>query len=144
MGALLVLRHADDPRIARFLADPDPLLIAEAARAIYDGPIDPAMAELAALAPVLEPAGEDDLQTGQALHRRVIGANVRLRSEEGARALARYAADEEQLEAMRSLAAAPETRRAYGEAGRARVCEAFSVAAMTDGYIRLYDQLLGD
>ena len=47
-------------------------------------------------------------------------------------------------EAMRSLAAAPETRRAYGEAGRARVCEAFSVAAMTDGYIRLYDQLLGD
>ena len=104
MGALLVLRHADDPRIARFLADPDPLLIAEAARAIYDGPIDPAMAELAALAPVLEPAGEDDLQTGQALHRRVIGANVRLRSEEGARALARYAADEEQLEAMRSLA----------------------------------------
>lgn len=47
-------------------------------------------------------------------------------------------------DALLSLAAAPETRRAYGEAGRARVCEAFSVAAMTDEYIRLYDQLLGE
>ena len=62
------------------------------------------MPALAALAPGLAPVAADDRQTGQALHRRVIGANVRLRSEAGARALARYAANEEHLEAMRSLA----------------------------------------
>ncbi|MFO0687830.1 MAG: hypothetical protein U0900_03930, partial [Myxococcota bacterium] len=41
---------------------------------------------------------------GQALHRRAIGANVRLRSAAGATALARYAADERQLGSLRTLA----------------------------------------
>lgn len=104
MGALLVLRHADDPRIAHFLQDPDPLIVVEAARAIYDRPIDGAMPALAALLPTLEPAPAADRQTARALHRRAIGANVRLRSAAGAGALARYAADERQLEALRRLA----------------------------------------
>ena len=104
MGALLVLRHAEDARIAHFLDDEDPLLVVEAARAIYDLPIDAAMPALAALATGLTPAAEDDAQVGRALHRRVIGANVRLRSEAGASALARYAADEAQLESLRSMA----------------------------------------
>lgn len=104
MGVLLVLRHAGDPRIAHFLDDADPLLGVEAARAIYDGPIEPAMSALAALAPGLAPVREDDRQVGQALHRRVLGANVRLRDETGATALARYAADERQLTSLRALA----------------------------------------
>ncbi|MFK7899007.1 MAG: PVC-type heme-binding CxxCH protein [Myxococcota bacterium] len=104
LAVLLVLRQAGDARIAKFLTDPDPLLVVEAARAIYDWPIDGAMDSLAALADSLDPAEEADTQTGQALHRRVIGANVRLRSAIGASALARYAADEEQLESLRLIA----------------------------------------
>jgi quinoprotein glucose dehydrogenase len=104
LAVLLVLRHRGDSRIESFLGDEDELLVIEAARAIYDGPIDAAMQTLAGLASDLEPADPDDLQTSQALHRRVIGANVRLRSQEGATALARYAADEGQLEPLREMA----------------------------------------
>lgn len=104
LATLLLLRHAADPRIEHFLRDKDPLLVVEAARAIYDLPIEGAMASLAAKADSLRPASEEDTQVGQALHRRVIGANVRLRSEEGAAALARYVQNEAQLESMRSLA----------------------------------------
>lgn len=104
MGALLALRHAEDARLEAFLDDEDPLLVVEAARAIHDLPLDEAMPALAALASEVEPAGADDTQVGQALHRRVIGANVRLRTIDGASALARYAADETQLESLRSMA----------------------------------------
>ncbi len=104
LAVLLVLRRAGDARVASFLGDSDPLLVVEAARAIYDGPIDEAMPALAALAGKLRPAQVDDRQVGEALHRRVIGANVRLRSREGATALARYVADESQQESLRELA----------------------------------------
>ena len=107
LGILLVLRHEGDPRIAHFLQDPDELLVVEAARAIYDRPIEAAMPALAALAERaagLEPVDEADRQTGQALHRRVIGANVRLRSLAGARALAAYVRDDSQLASLRRLA----------------------------------------
>jgi HEAT repeat protein/cytochrome c5 len=116
LAMLLVLRHAGDPRVAGFLADADPLLVVEAARAIYDGPIEGAMPALAALVDRpdgLEPAKEEDRQVGQALHRRVIGANVRLRTRDGAAALARYAADERQLGSLRALAL--EQLAAYAE-----------------------------
>ena len=43
MGVLLALRRLRDPEIARFLDDPDPRLVLEAARAIHDVPIEPAM-----------------------------------------------------------------------------------------------------
>ena len=49
MGVLLALRRAGDPEIARFLDDPDPRLVLEAARAIHDVPIEPAMPRLASL-----------------------------------------------------------------------------------------------
>lgn len=104
LAVLLVLRNAADARVAAFLEDADPLLVVEAARAIYDGPIDGAMAALAGLAGQLEPVAAADEQTGQALHRRVIGANVRLRSSAGALALASYVEDETQLERLRALA----------------------------------------
>ena len=107
LAVLLVLRHRLDPRIAVFLEDADPLLVVEAARAIYDGPIDAAMPALAGLAlreGGLAPVEAGDRQIGEALHRRVIGANVRLRTREGAAALARYVADGRQQERLRSLA----------------------------------------
>lgn len=104
LASLLVLRQAGDARIAHFLSDPDALLVVEAARAIYDWPIETALPALAALASGLTPVDEDDSQTGQALHRRVIGANLRLRTQAGAAALARYVGDESQLESLRSIA----------------------------------------
>jgi quinoprotein glucose dehydrogenase len=104
LAVLLVLRRAMDARVETFLSDADSQIVVEAARAIYDGPIDSGMATLAGLANTLEPATAEDLQSGQALHRRVIGANVRLRSASGATALARYVVDESQLESLRAMA----------------------------------------
>ncbi|MEZ4330881.1 MAG: HEAT repeat domain-containing protein [Myxococcota bacterium] len=104
LGVLLVLRRAGDARVAALLGDPDPGLVVEAARAIYDGPIDAAMPALAARLPRLEPVAAGDREVGEALHRRAIGANVRLRNAVGATALARYAADARQNEALRKLA----------------------------------------
>ncbi len=104
MAALLVMRNARDPRIADWLHDEDPLIVVEAARAIYDGPIEPAMSALAALLGGLTPASQADTQTAQALHRRAIGANLRLRDERSARALAHYVEDERQLASLRQLA----------------------------------------
>lgn len=58
MGATVALRRLEDERIANFLHDQDPLVVAEAARAIYDVPIPGAMGELAGLLERL-PAGSD-------------------------------------------------------------------------------------
>ena len=49
MNLLLVLRRMADPDIAKFLADPDPLIVLEAARAINDVPIIAALPSLASL-----------------------------------------------------------------------------------------------
>ena len=51
MGVLLALRRLGDPEVARFLDDPDPRLVLEAARAINDVPITAAHAR-AGRAPV--------------------------------------------------------------------------------------------
>ncbi len=48
-AVLLALRRQGQPEVARFLADRDPQLVLEAARAIYDTPIEPAFPQLAAL-----------------------------------------------------------------------------------------------
>jgi quinoprotein glucose dehydrogenase len=112
MGVLLVLRRAGDVRVARFLADEDPLLVVEAARAIHDTKIYAAYPMLAALSPL--PKGEDP-QTSYALHRRVIDANLWLGSEAGALALAAHAADTSLPKAMRALAL-----EALGEYARPR------------------------
>ncbi len=49
-GVLLALRRLASPEIARFLADAEPQLVLEAARAIHDAPIAAAWPKLAALA----------------------------------------------------------------------------------------------
>jgi len=103
LGVLLALRHAEDPRIQRFLEDPEPFLVLEAARAIHDLPISEAFPTLAALSPERLPS-DDDPQSSYALHRRVIDANRSLGSEQAALALAAHAADPRHPEAMRRLA----------------------------------------
>jgi putative membrane-bound dehydrogenase-like protein len=50
LGALLALRQRADRAVARFLYDPDPRIVAEAARAIWDIPIREEWPALAALA----------------------------------------------------------------------------------------------
>jgi quinoprotein glucose dehydrogenase len=84
MGVLLALRRHQDARIARFLNDAEPALVVEAARAIYDLPLDGAMPALAdrIAAPNDNPA----------LMRRVLAAQARQGTAEAASALAQFAA----------------------------------------------------
>jgi quinoprotein glucose dehydrogenase len=100
MGALLALRRFGDSRIERFLSDPELRLVVEAARAIHDLPIEAALPALAALATGPLPEG-DDAQSSYALHRRAIGANLRLGTSSAAEALARHAANEQNPKPMR-------------------------------------------
>ncbi|HZO08015.1 MAG TPA: hypothetical protein VFC77_01445, partial [Myxococcota bacterium] len=75
MGALLVMRRSQDRSIARFLADPEPRLVLEAARAIHDLPIEGTLGALAELRPTaeqLKKVGE------RALERRVLNAAYRM------------------------------------------------------------------
>ena len=81
LGAIVALRTQGDARIARYLADPDHALVAEAARAIYDRPIAGAMEDLAHLLP-----GLDD--SDPALARRAMAAHWRVHGVGSARALA--------------------------------------------------------
>ena len=72
-GTLLALRRHGSSEVARFLTDKNPQLVLEAARAIYDTPIEAAMPQLAALAaqvdcaaPVLSRAIEANYFLGDA------------------------------------------------------------------------------
>ncbi|MHC4844578.1 MAG: PVC-type heme-binding CxxCH protein [Planctomycetota bacterium] len=104
MAALLVMRRNRDPRIARFLTNQGPLLVAEAARAISDVPIPGALADLAAL----DVADDVDLVGWDMLSRRVIDANFRLGGQTNARALADIALraedEDRRIEALELLA----------------------------------------
>lgn len=102
MGVLLALRRQADRRVATFLSDSDPRLVVEAARAIYDLPIERAMPALASLDDLPDRAG--DSQGTHALDRRVIAANVRLGTPAAADRIAAYAADGRNPEEMRLLA----------------------------------------
>lgn len=106
IGALVALRRLGDARVAKALDDPDPLIVVEAARAIYDTPIESALPRLAALAGSQPLPGGEDPQTGIALHRRVVAANLRLGGVEAADRLGAHAADEKNPMAARRLALA--------------------------------------
>jgi len=100
MGALLTLRRWQRAEIARFLNDPDPALVLEAARAINDQPINGADVELAGL--IGKPLQDE------ALLRRVINANRRHGTPATAQALAEFAARtgppaSMQVEALKAL-----------------------------------------
>jgi quinoprotein glucose dehydrogenase len=96
MAVLLSLRRAGDPAIAEFLADRDPRLVLEAARAVHDVPISGAMPALAGLS---LPA-----QAPLPLARRVLSALDRLGDARSATALALAATRSDLPEAARVLA----------------------------------------
>lgn len=91
--ALLAMRQLAKPEIAQFLADKDPLLVKEAARAINDEGIAAAQGELAKL---IENPVKDEMQMT-----RVLNANFRAGN---ANALAAFATDESQPERLRTEA----------------------------------------
>jgi quinoprotein glucose dehydrogenase len=86
LAALLVMRRNRDVGIARFLNDPERLLVEEAARAINDVPLEGAMPQLAGI------LARKNLT--RPLWLRSINANLRGGGAEQAGAVARFAADE--------------------------------------------------
>ncbi|HIG11940.1 MAG: PVC-type heme-binding CxxCH protein [bacterium] len=96
LAATVALRRQGSPEAARFLFDPDPLVVVEAARAIHDVPIE---AAFPALADALERVTKDD---SAALVRRVLNANLRLGGAQRSAALAAFAADGEQQTVFRA------------------------------------------
>jgi quinoprotein glucose dehydrogenase len=97
LGVLLAYRYSRDSAIAGFLGDADAFIVREAAEAINDAQIDPAMAPLAgklASAPVND----------EALVVRALNANYRLGDAPRAQALANYAQNEKATPEMRAEA----------------------------------------
>ena len=86
LGAVVALRRLRHLGLVPFLSDPEPRVVGEAARAVYDGWVEGALPALASLI-----AGQHELDGP--LARRVLAANRRLGGEQRAGALARFAAD---------------------------------------------------
>jgi quinoprotein glucose dehydrogenase len=95
-GVLLALRRLGSASVSRFLSDPDPSLVLEAARAINDVPIEEAMPQLAAVVPTAA--------SSRPLLRRVANANFRLGQRENAGVLAAMAANPDLAPVIRGLA----------------------------------------
>jgi quinoprotein glucose dehydrogenase len=93
LGVVLALRRMESPELASFLTDSEPRVALEAARAIHDLPIAPA---LPALASLITRSSKDD-----ALLRRVLNANFRLGTPENAQAIAAFAARSDAPDNMR-------------------------------------------
>jgi len=106
LAAVVALRRLADPGVAGFIADTDPLVVTEAARAINDeGGILPALPALAAAlaGPV----------RNEAFQRRAISANLRVGDGISARRIAAFASDADQalplrLEAVAALGVWPQ------------------------------------
>ncbi len=115
LGAVVALRRLKHSGLTKFLRDRDPLVLAEAARAIHDECIDDAVPELAALLPTAAsllalPAGTKEAPGPRdAILRRVINAAFRAGNPSNATALAQFttlqeAPDTSRLQAMQALA----------------------------------------
>jgi quinoprotein glucose dehydrogenase len=98
MAVLLAMRRVNDAEIASFLADSDPRLVLEAARAINDAPIVGAMPTLARIAL--------SVSAPLPLLRRILNANYRLGGPDHAANLAEAAARADLPEPARLLALA--------------------------------------
>jgi quinoprotein glucose dehydrogenase len=96
MGALLAMRRLHRPEVAMFLYESRPQLVLEAARAIYDVPLEESMSQLAAL--INSPAAP------QAAVRRALHANYRLGKLENAMALSDFAGKTNIVPELRALA----------------------------------------
>ncbi len=84
LACVVALRLQKSPRVADFLGDSDPLVVAEAARAIYDVPIPEALPALASRSTL-------EKLPAQTIARRITHANYRLGTHENALALAKFA-----------------------------------------------------
>ena len=126
MAAVVALRRMEKAEVAAFLQDRDPLIVAEAARAINDLPIPKALPQLAALMDeasrlaALPATTEVVVGPRDSILRRVINANFRLGGESQATALATFVANTNAPDALRA-----EALHALGEwekpSGRDRV-----------------------
>jgi quinoprotein glucose dehydrogenase len=104
LAVVVALRRHQRGELGRFLSDASERVVLEAARAIHDLPVPSAMADLAAL--IARP------MTSWALARRVIDANLRVGSTDGAKALVALARDarvpaQHRAEALAALEAWP-------------------------------------
>ena len=97
LGVLLAYRYTKNPAIAHFLGDSDAFIVREAAEAINDVPVEPA---LNALADKLVSAPAAD----QALVLRALNANYRLGETARAQAVADYALNDKATPEMRAEA----------------------------------------
>ena len=95
MGLVLAFRKTREPKIAEFLSDSDPRIVAEAARAIYDERISggDALAKLA-----------DKPQQQDAISFRALAANYVLGTPEAAARVANFAARASEAEHVRAFA----------------------------------------
>ncbi|MGV3772539.1 MAG: PVC-type heme-binding CxxCH protein [Verrucomicrobiales bacterium] len=96
MAVLLAMRRLERAEIALFLQDQEPLIVAEAARAINDLPISGAIPDLAAL--------EMSSNAPAELIRRVINANLRFGMKDNAARLAAIANDSSLAPALKAEA----------------------------------------
>jgi quinoprotein glucose dehydrogenase len=112
-AAVVALRHLRHPAIAQFLNDADRTVVLEAARAIYDAPIEEAIPALAGVltkkdflhAPRM--TSHDELQTRLHILWRAASASYRVGTAESAQQLAAFAADNN----MPDLSGLPEEKR---------------------------------
>lgn len=104
LGVLLALRRQENPRVADFLNDADPSIVAETIRAINDLDIGAAVPALADFADRLSGEGHGEVPNlSEPLFRRVINANVRAGKPENAAKLVALAATSKLPAAWRSL-----------------------------------------
>ncbi len=103
LGVLLTLRKLEDPRVKYFLDDEDQTVRYEAIRAINDLNLPTAGPALAAQ---IEKPTPHETPMDWMIHRRLINANFRMGTEEGASRLLDYAARKEIPEILRGEALA--------------------------------------
>ncbi|MBX9624319.1 MAG: HEAT repeat domain-containing protein [Gemmataceae bacterium] len=96
LGVVLALRRLKGEKVAEFLADDDPKVVAEAARAVYDERITGGYARLAALAD--KPSQQDPVAY------RALAANYVLGTPEAAARVAKFAANSAAPEHLRVVA----------------------------------------
>ena len=101
LAAVVALRRLERAEVSQFLADAEPRIVLEAARAISEVPIAAALGNLAALKPDL--AKFNDYQK-PALLRRILSANHHTGDAASAARLAAFAADSAVPEAIRAEA----------------------------------------
>lgn len=106
LGVVLALRRLGHPALGGFLTDGDPQIVLEAARAIHDVPIEPALPQLAAMTTPKPGAttGHADGPGGESpffVSRRILNANFRLGQAIHAQALVATAARPGPAEALR-------------------------------------------